>query len=101
MLICVCLRILASSRISDMILGDKPLISDVVLSHLSQAPVSGRLLGLSDPYHRHTIGTFHTCSQVPIPRSLTDASGCYHIENLRIATTLSPPFSSEGSTDPP
>jgi hypothetical protein len=33
MLICVCLRILALSRISDMILGDKPLISEVVLSH--------------------------------------------------------------------
>jgi hypothetical protein len=32
MLICVCLRILASSRIPDMILGDKPLISEVVLS---------------------------------------------------------------------
>jgi hypothetical protein len=34
MLICVCLRILASSRIPDMILEDKPLISEVVLSHL-------------------------------------------------------------------
>jgi hypothetical protein len=33
MLICVCLCILASLRIPDMILGDKPLISEVVLSH--------------------------------------------------------------------
>jgi hypothetical protein len=33
MLICVCLRILVSSRIPNMILRDKPLISEVVLSH--------------------------------------------------------------------
>jgi hypothetical protein len=32
MLMCVYLCILASSRIPDMILGDKPLISEVVLS---------------------------------------------------------------------
>jgi hypothetical protein len=68
---------------------------------LSQAPVSGRLLGLLGPYHRYAIGTFNTCSRVPTPRSLTDAGGGYHIENLGIATALSPPFPSEGSTDPP
>jgi hypothetical protein len=68
---------------------------------LSQAPVSGRLLGLPGPYHRHVIGTFNTCSRVPTPRSLTDAGGGYHIENLRISTALSPPFTSKGSTDPP
>jgi hypothetical protein len=34
MLIYVCLCILTSSRIPDMILGDKLLISEVVLSHL-------------------------------------------------------------------
>jgi hypothetical protein len=69
--------------------------------HLRQAPVDGRLLGLPGPYHRHTIRTFNTCSRVPTPRSLTDTAGGYHIENLRIATTLSPPFPSERSTDPP
>jgi hypothetical protein len=45
--------------------------------------------------------TFNTCSRVPNPRSLTDTDGGYHIENLKIATTLSPPFPSKGSTDPP
>jgi hypothetical protein len=68
---------------------------------LSQAPVGGRLLGLLGSYHRHVIGTFNTCSWVPTPRSLTDTGGVYHIENLGKATTLSLPFPSEGSTDPP
>jgi hypothetical protein len=68
---------------------------------LSQAPVVGRLLGLPGPYHWHVIGTFNTCSRLPTSRSLTDVGGGYHIENLRIATVLSPPFPSEGSTDPP
>jgi hypothetical protein len=68
---------------------------------LRQAPVDGRLLGLLGPYHWHAIGTFNTCSQVPTPRSLNDTGGGYHIENLGIATSLSPPFPSEGSTDPP
>jgi hypothetical protein len=35
MFMCVCLRILASSRIPRYVLGDIPLISDVALSHLS------------------------------------------------------------------
>jgi hypothetical protein len=68
---------------------------------LSQAPVGGRLPCLPGPYHQHAIGTFNTCSRVPTPLSLTDTGGVYHIENLGIATTLSPPFPSEGSTDPP
>jgi hypothetical protein len=67
----------------------------------SQAFISSWLLGLLDPYHQYAIGMFNTCSQVPTPRSLTDTGRGYHIENLRIATTLSPPFHSEGSTDPP
>jgi hypothetical protein len=69
--------------------------------HLSQASVGGKLLGLSGPYHRHVIGTFNTCLWVSTPRSLTDTGGGYDIENLGIATTLSLPFPSEGSTDPP
>jgi hypothetical protein len=68
---------------------------------LSQTSVDNRLLGLPGPYHRHVIGTFNTCSRVPTPRFLTDTGEGYHIENLGIATTLSPPFPSEGSTDPP
>jgi hypothetical protein len=68
---------------------------------LTQAPVNDRLLGLLGPYHRHTISTFSTCSRVPTSQSLTDIGGGYHIENLRIATKLSPPFPFEGSTDPP
>jgi hypothetical protein len=68
---------------------------------LSQAPIDGRLLGLPNPYHRHMIGTFNTCSRVSTPRSLTDTGVGYHIENLGIATTLSLPFPSDGSTDPP
>jgi hypothetical protein len=68
---------------------------------LRQAHVGGRLLGLSGPYHRHKIDTLNTCSRVPAPWSLIDTGGGYHIENLRIATTLSLPFPSEGSTDPP
>jgi hypothetical protein len=67
----------------------------------SQASSSDRLLGLLAPYHQYAIGTFNTCSRVLIPRSSTDTGWVYHIENLRIATTLSPPFPSEGSTDPP
>jgi hypothetical protein len=70
-------------------------------SNESQTSIDNRLLGLPGPYHRHAIGTFNTCSQVATPRSLTNTGGGYHIENLRIATTLSPLFPSEGSTDPP
>jgi hypothetical protein len=68
---------------------------------LSQTSVDNRLLGLPGTYHWHVIGTFNTYSRVPCPRSLTDTGGSYHIENLRIATSLSPPFPSEGSADPP
>jgi hypothetical protein len=68
---------------------------------LSQTPMDDPLLGLQGLYHRHTIGTFNTCSWVPTHRSLTDTGGGYHIQNLRISTTLSPLFPFEGSIDPP
>jgi hypothetical protein len=68
---------------------------------LHQTSVDNMLLGLSGAYHRHAIGTFNTCSRVPTPQSLIDIGGGYHIENLRIATTLSLLFPSEGSTNPP
>jgi hypothetical protein len=67
----------------------------------SQASIKGWLLGLLGSYHQHAIDTFNTYSRVPTPRSLTDTGRGYHIENLEIATTLSPPFRSEGFTDPP
>jgi hypothetical protein len=66
----------------------------------SQTSVDGMLLALLGTYHRHAIGTFNTCSRVPTPQSLNDTGDGYHIKNLEIATTLSPPFPSEGSTDP-
>jgi hypothetical protein len=68
---------------------------------LSQTSVDNRLVGLPGPYHRHAIGTFNTCSRVPTPQPLTDTGRGYHVENHEIATALSPPFPSEGSTDPP
>jgi hypothetical protein len=68
--------------------------------HLSQTSINNRLLGLPGSYHRHAIGTFNTCSRVPTPRSLIDTGESYYIENLKIATTLSPPFPSKDSTDP-
>jgi hypothetical protein len=40
--------------------------------------VSNQLLGLPSPYHRHVIGMFKTCSRVPTPQSLTDASDGQH-----------------------
>jgi hypothetical protein len=67
----------------------------------SQASIDNRLLGLPGPYHRHAIDTFNTCSRVSAPRSLTDTGRGYHIENLGIATSLSPPFLFKSSTDPP
>jgi hypothetical protein len=70
-------------------------------SNESQISVDSRLLGLSGSYHWYAIGTFKTCSRIPTPWSLTNTGGGYHIENLKIATGLFPPFPSEGSTDPP
>jgi hypothetical protein len=69
-------------------------------SNESQTSVDSRLLGLPSPYHRYATSTFNTCSRVPTPQSLTDTGRGYHIENIEIATALSPPFPSEGFTDP-
>jgi hypothetical protein len=70
-------------------------------SNESQIFVDSRLLDLSNPNHQHAINTLNTCSRVPTHRYLTDTGGGYRIENLRIATSLSPPFPSEGSINPP
>jgi hypothetical protein len=45
-------------------------------SHIS---INSRLLGLLDPYHRHAIGMFNTCSQGLTHRSLTDTGGGYNL----------------------
>jgi hypothetical protein len=45
------------------------LLSQQCSSEESQTCVDSRLLGLPDPYHRHVIGTFNTCSWVPTPRN--------------------------------
>jgi hypothetical protein len=42
-------------------------------------PVDNWLLGLPDPYHRHAIGTFNTCSRGPTERSLIDTGGGYNL----------------------
>jgi hypothetical protein len=73
----------------------------IKIVRLSQTSIDNRLLGLPGPYHRHAIDTFNTCSRVPTPRSLTDTGGGYHIEDVGIATALSPAFPFKGSTDPP
>jgi hypothetical protein len=51
----------------------------------SQAPVDNRLLGLPDPYHRHVIGTFNTCSRGPNERSLINTGGGLQPWRCRLA----------------
>jgi hypothetical protein len=53
----------------------------------NQLSVDGRLLGLSDPYHRHAIGTFNTCSRGPTYRSLIDTRGGYNLEGISFPNT--------------
>ena len=56
MLICVCLRILASSRIPNMILGDKPLIFEVVLLQLVPEQDWGKIHTKASKNHNNTFG---------------------------------------------
>jgi hypothetical protein len=94
--VCVCAFSLRRES-PDMILGDKPLISEVVLSEKSP-PVDGKLLGLPNPYHRHVIGTFNTYSWGSTHRSFTNTSQGYNhlralpslrLSNLNIASSKS------------
>jgi hypothetical protein len=55
----------------------------------SQPSVDGRLLGLPDPYIRHEISTFNTCSRGPTHRSLTNIDGCYNLGGAGFHITLS------------
>jgi hypothetical protein len=58
----------------------------------SQAPVDNRLLGLPDPYHRHAISMFNTCSRGLTERSLIDTGGGYNIGGVGLPHTHSPIF---------
>jgi hypothetical protein len=58
----------------------------------SQTFINSKLLGLPDPYHRHAIGTFNTCSWGPIKRSLTDTGGGYNLEGVGLPHTHSLTF---------
>jgi hypothetical protein len=70
MLICVCLHILASSRIPDMILGDKPLISEMVLSHMA----SIYLVNVSTPMNKY-IKLLGALGKMPMMSILQTAKG--------------------------
>jgi hypothetical protein len=58
----------------------------------------GRLLSLLGLYHRHTIGTFNTCSWGPTHRSLTDTSGGYSLRGVSLPRITPRPFQSRVST---
>jgi hypothetical protein len=45
----------------------------------SQTSINSRLLGLSDSYHRHAIGTFNNCSWGATHRFLTDTGMGYNL----------------------
>jgi hypothetical protein len=64
----------------------------------SQASVDIWLLGLPDPYHRHTIGTFNACSRGPTHRSLTDTDGGYNLRGVSLSHTTPRPFQPVVST---
>jgi hypothetical protein len=60
----------------------------------SQTSIDSKLLGLPGPYHQYAIGTFDTCSRVPIPSVRNWHMWRLPHRNLGIATTLTPPFPS-------
>jgi hypothetical protein len=53
--------------------------------------VDDRLLSLPGTYHRHTIGTFNTCSQGPSHRSLIDTGEGYNLGGVGFSHTTSRP----------
>jgi hypothetical protein len=57
----------------------------------SQASVDNQLLGLPDPYHRHAIGTFNTCSWGSTHRSLNDTGGGYNLGGADLPHTTPQP----------
>jgi hypothetical protein len=67
-------------------------------SNESQTSIDSRLLGLPDPYHRHAIGTFNTCSRGPTHRSLTDTGGGYNLAGVDLPTPLLDLFNRRSNT---
>jgi hypothetical protein len=61
-------------------------------SEEKSTPVDNWLLGLPDPYHRHAIGTFNTCSRGPTERSLIDTGGGYNLRGAGLPHTHSLTF---------
>jgi hypothetical protein len=59
----------------------------------NQTSINSRLLGLPDPYHRHAISTYNTCSRGPTHRSLTDMGGGYNLGGAYLPHIHSPTFS--------
>jgi hypothetical protein len=62
--------------------------------------VGNQLLGLPGLYHRHTIGTFNTCSRGSTHRSLTDTGGGYNLGGASFPHTTPRPFQQVVSTFP-
>jgi hypothetical protein len=62
--------------------------------------VGNQLLGLPGPYHWHAIGTFNTCSQGPIHRSLIDTGGGYNLGGASLPHTTPWPSQPDVSTFP-
>jgi hypothetical protein len=62
--------------------------------------VDNQILGLPDPYHRHTISTFNTCSRGPTHRSLTDTGGGYNLRGAGFPHTTPRPSQLGFSTFP-
>jgi hypothetical protein len=58
----------------------------------SQPSVDGQLIGLSDPYHRHEINTFKTCTRGITHRSLTDTGGDYNLGGVSLPHHTPWPF---------
>jgi hypothetical protein len=65
---------------------------------LSQASVNYKLLDLLDPYHRHAIGTFNTCSLGPTHRFLTNTGRGYNLEGAVFPHTTPRPSQSAVSS---
>jgi hypothetical protein len=78
-----------------LIRGSVPSFSPTIVNETVekiQASIDNQLLALSGPYHRHTIGTFNTCSRGPTHRSLIDTGGGYSLEVAGFLHTTPRPF---------
>jgi hypothetical protein len=73
---CVCAFSLRRES-PDMILGDEPLILEVVLSQPHNC--RRQATSLTRPTYQYAVGTFNTCSRGLTHRSLTDTGGGYNL----------------------